>query len=361
MTTHLLLPNAGIDLGFFQVKTASGRGTTRNSTEIHTNIFPSFAPTIASSNKGLMALRTRDDSAVVDVDGVSFFVGESSMDMIDASGHTRAFNEEYCLSPIYRALFLGALWQIAKRYGVKSSLTIKHLVLGLPITTIAEYKAVVRDKALGTHFIPCPFEPDQNIKVTIEDVLVVAQPHGRAVAYAQGEGRNKVKPDSNILVLDMGGGTFDWFVCNGRFNPNTNACGALPTGTLNCASEIMNSIKPALVNFPGSMARVDVALRAGGESFDLAGVTYKIGMYTKQVDTLIGGAIDRMRMKVGNLGSLDHILLTGGGASLLERVSERSLERFKHLIRVDPDPVYSNVKGFFVISEMVTRAQSQAR
>lgn len=354
-TKHLVMPNAAIDLGFFQVKTASGRGTSKSGSEILKDIFPSFAPLIDEETKGLMSLNGGADSGVVvEVDGMSYFVGESSHRMFGSAGNTRASNERYCLTPTYKALFLGALWQIAKRQGVECSLNIKHMVLGLPLTTLLEHNVFVQEMAKGTHVIPSPFSPTTSMKVTIEEAMVVAQPQGGIVSYANGEGRTIVKPHDDVLVLDMGGGTFDWFVCDGEFQPSYKVCGALPLGTLNCAAAILQKIKPTLANSPKAMNRVDVALRTGSGSFDLGGESYEIEHFTKQVDTLVGSAIDQMQSKVGEFRGLDHILLTGGGAGLLKRVCDEALKSSKKVIRMDPDPVYSNVDGFFIISEMVT-------
>ena len=354
-TKHLVMPNAAIDLGFFQVKTASGRGTSKSGSEILKDIFPSFAPLIDEETRGLMSLSARTDSGVaVEVNGMSYFVGESSHRMFGSAGNTRASNERYCLTPSYKALFLGALWQIAKRHGVECSLNIKHLVLGLPLTTLVEHNGLVQEMARGTHVIPSPFSPTTSMKVTVEEAMVVAQPQGGIVSYANGEGRNLVKPQDDVLVLDMGGGTFDWFVCDGEFQPSYKVCGALPLGTLNCAAAILQSIKPTLANSPKAMNRVDMALRSNSGSFDLGGESYEIDRFTKQVNALVSGAIEQMQTKVGELGTLDHILLTGGGAGLLKRVCDEALKSSKKVIRMDPDPVYSNVDGFFIISEMAT-------
>lgn len=351
---HLVIPNAGIDLGFFQVKVASGRGTSKTGTEIITDLFPSFASVLDAETKGMMALSFHNaGGAIVEVGGTSFFVGDAAMRMLGSTGNLRASSERYALSPTYHALFLGALWQIVKRHGVDTSLTIKHMVLGLPLTTLFEHSDAVEKMATGKHVIPSPFGSDQSMTVIVEQAMVVAQPQGGIFSYAHGAGRTSVAETDDVLVMDMGGGTFDWFLCDGKFQPSYKFCGALPTGTLNIASEILKNIKPSLINSPRAMLRVDTALRDAGE-FKLADITYKIDDFASHTRPLIEGAIDQMRSKVGELDSLNHILLTGGGARHLESACKDLLENFKGMIRIDPDPVYSNVKGFYGISETMT-------
>jgi predicted membrane-bound spermidine synthase len=51
---------------------------------------------------------------------------------------------------------------------------------------------------------------------------------------------------------------------------------------------------------------------------------------------------------------LDHILITGGGATILERVFLRSYPELAKITIVDQEPVYSNVKGFLHISKIVS-------
>lgn len=356
MTTniHARLKHAAIDLGFYQVKLAMSRATGPLGSEIVTSMFNSYAPTVDKNQLAHMEMaKDAADGALFEVNDVAYFVGASAMNMFDATGYARVSNEKYCTTPTYKALFLGALWQLAKSRNATGGLTIDSLVLGLPFTTLIQQHVTVRDMALGEHRIPSPFKPNHQINVTVKSATVVAQPQGGAVNYANSEGRNLVKPHHKILVLDMGGGTFDWFVCNGEFQPNYALSDATPIGTLNCAAKVLDQIKPSFKNNPDLMERVDSALRLGQDEFEIGGQSYKVADYISHVEGLISKAITTMRGKVGDLDVFDHILLTGGGAELLGRFCAQSLEGRQRVIRMDSDPVFSNVKGFYIISELL--------
>jgi plasmid segregation protein ParM len=351
---HFEIQNAAIDIGFFQVKSVSRRATSEFGANTLKDIFPSFAVAIDKQTAALVSLSSRSDTGVVvDLEGISYFVGEDSIRMFGSAGILRASNERYAQTPVYQALFLGALWRISKQHGADTTLTIKHLVLGLPLTTLVDQHAFVQNMATGTHTIPSPVYAGQTLEVTIEEVAVVPQPKGSIVSYSKGEGRSIVKPEDEILVLDLGGGTFDWFVCDGRFRPSFMLCGALPFGTLNCAAFILQSINPRLVSSPKSMKIIDRALRAGCGTFSLDGESYSIEDFSKEIDSLVVHVVDQMRTQVGELGVLDHILLTGGGARILQLACGVALRDCMRVMRVDPDPVFSNVNGFFQISEMM--------
>jgi PRTRC genetic system protein D len=351
-TKDLLMPNAGIDLGYFQVKIASSKETSGSGIESRKDHFPSFAPTVyldslAHLPRGLNNYK----GVVIKINGLSHYVGEDSIRAFDSAGHTRAFNERYCLTPIYKALLLGALWRIAKSHGVKGCLTIRHLVLGLPFTTLVEHHNFVQEMAKGEHEIPSPFCASETINVVIEEAMVVAQPQGGGVSWANREGRNLIKPNDEILILDLGGGTFNWFSCNGRYQPNYKECGSLPIGTLNCSSTVLRCIKPRLVNSPEAMSRVDQALHNGGGSFELAGKSYFTSDFSNEINSLVRSAIYQMQSLVGELGVFQHILLTGGGAGLLKRICDGEFKNSHKRIRMVSDPVFANVDGFYIISQ----------
>ena len=75
--------------------------------------------------------------------------------------------------------------------------------------------------------------------------------------------------------------------------------------------------------------------------------------YWPTVRSLVIDALNQMKNKVGDIEVMDHILLTGGGASILDRVCKEVMADRQKVIRIDGDPVFSNVKGFFEIAEML--------
>jgi plasmid segregation protein ParM len=352
---HLVIQNSAIDIGFHQVKIATARKSSRGGSEIHTTLYPSFAPSILVNSFGAMNQLSGDpDGVTVLVNSVAYFVGRGSMRYMDASGTARANNDLYCKSDQYKALFLGALWHLACHHDATGSLSIRHMVLGLPFTTLLSENHFVHDLARGVHAIPSPLNPQQTIEVRVEDVNVVAQPQGAVVHFSEGEGRNLVKPDHQLLVLDFGGGTFDWFVCNGEYQPIYARCGAARLGTLKLAASICEQINPAFVQTPKAMERVDLALQRAQSKFEIGGDVYELSVFLPLVKSIISDALSQMGTKVGGLGDMDHILVTGGGANIVGRYIDTAFPGRQKVIRIDPDPVFSNVRGFFQISEMIS-------
>lgn len=351
--THVITQSAAIDIGFYSVKVALSKTSGDVTTQILTKSFPSFAPRVKGQEQQHLPGSAKPDGIVVTVDQVRYFVGPSSINMVDGSGATRSSNENYSRSAAYKALFLGSLYYIAQHFKASGSLTIDTLVMGLPLTTVFQQADALIEMSTGTHTIPSPTNPEENLQIHVKNVTVVAQPQGAVVNYKFHQGKNRIKDDHNILVMDMGGGTFDWFLCNGIFVPNYNRCDATQIGSLNCSAAVCDQIKDTFKTSPIAMDRVDKALSNNSETFEIGGEEYMMADYWPTVRSLVIDALNQMKNKVGDIEVMDHILLTGGGASILDRVCKEVMADRQKVIRIDGDPVFSNVKGFFEIAEMV--------
>ena len=352
---HMVIPAAGIDIGFYTTKFTLGESLGSGGTTILVDQFPSIAPKVAHDRLHQLANTKRLDGTTVSVEKVDHFVGKSVHSMVGPAGGVRAASDDYCQTPTYKALLLGAFFYIARHHSSPSSLVIDFLTLGLPLNTVYSHSPFVQALAEGEHTIPSPSNPDRTIKVIVRNVVVVAQPQGAMVNFTSGLG-HAVKPDQQALVLDMGGGTFDWFVCDGEFLPNYQLSGAAPIGAIACAGAICERIKPGLRSKHRILDRVDVALRTGAATVNISGVDYKMDDYWQFARSVLQEGLDQMKRHVGDLDSMDHILLTGGGASLLERVATSVLHDYSHVMVMDKDPVFSNVRGFHIISKIVAAA-----
>lgn len=354
---HSVITAAGIDIGFFSTKFTLGQHTGQSGTEIVADQFPSLAPKSPQKTLPILAHSSALDAVIINVDNVDYCVGKSVLSMGGPSGSVRAASENFCQTPAYKALLLGAFYYMAKHHGGTGSLLIKHLTLGLPLNTVFAHAEFVKQMAEGEHVIPCPNQPDKKMKVFVQNVIVVAQPQGAMVNYTSGLMR-KIKSEDQALVLDMGGGTFDWFICNGDFLPDYFLCGAAPIGALACSSAICERIKPGLKSQPRTLDKVDRALRNGDPTVQITGVDYTMADYWPIVASLIEESLEQMRLQVGKLDDMDHILLTGGGAGILQKVAERSLSDYRLITVMDRDPVFSNVKGFHRIAQMIGGVES---
>lgn len=310
--------------------------------------FPSLAPRLSGS---LQHLATMDslDGAVIEVEpGVRHFVGRDVFHMVATTGN-RAVTQDYSQTSDYKAIFLAALFHIARDLGVTEKLEIDTLVMGLPLSTVYTHSSALREMAKGMHTIPSPSIKGATMEVVIQHVTVIAQPQGALLAHGLGHAVTS-GADFNTLVLDMGGGTFDWFMAKG-VKPNRMLCGAAAIGALACASAVCNEIRSDLKDSPEVMARVDRALRESAPTVLITGVVYEMKKFELVVQRVLQDAIEQMRSSVLSMDAVDRILVTGGGAPLMYKALERTLPQYQHLLEIDREPVSSNVRGFHILAE----------
>jgi len=343
----ITLPAIGVDVGFFSTKFSIGRHGNRGG-DIEVRQFPSLAPRISTALKEVSAKDGLQGVLIEVEEGVRHFVGKDVFHLIGTS-NSRAVTPDYCLTADYRALFLGALFHIAREHEADSDLLIKVLIAGLPLSTVYTHSKGLEVFIKGPHTIPNPADPSRTIRVTVERPMVIAQPQGALIAHGIGNGP-AVPGDFNTLVLDMGGGTFDWFVAKG-VKPNRALCGATSIGALACAAAICDEIKPGLKDNPDIMARVDRALRDEDEFVTVTGIKYEMRKFEPIIHRVLDDAIEQMRKSVGSLDSMDKILVTGGGARMLKKALDVALPEYSRLIHVDDEPVASNVRGFHALAE----------
>lgn len=348
---NLILKNIGIDVGFFSTKYTTGKtvGARSSSASIHTGVFPSIPA--KTENVTPYAGTGSLDGAAILVAGQTFFVGASAPTLVGPEGMIRRGSEDYCKTPGYEALFKGALWHIARHHDVRKTLVIENLVVGLPLSTLKTHTAYLKGASAGIHHLPSPLNPNQIITVDVKNVFVAPQPQGSVINFMNSQGANKIKADHVVLVLDMGGGTFDWYVCSGMLEPRYKLCGATNTGTLSCTTEICRSIRPSLATNPIALERVDNAIRTNAESFELGGQKYDMADFWPMVISHVQSSFDEMRAAVGDLFVVDHIILSGGGANVLKMALETKYSDISSRIHIDSDHVFGNVKGFHQIAE----------
>jgi plasmid segregation protein ParM len=261
----------------------------------------------------------------------------------------RAVSTDYSTTPSYKALFLGALAYLETHFGATTRIDIKHMVVGLPLSTVGSHQSALKRMVEATHSVSIG-DGEHQVEIQIHRATVVAQPMGALLSA--GLGMRQRPNGDNTLILDMGGGTFDWFVCTG-LNPKQQRCGAAPIGMLSCAAAVCERIKAGLSTNREIMARVDEALRTSQSTVRVTGRDIELAQYLPEVDAVLHGALEAMLKSVGTLDDIDSIMLTGGGASLLSKVAASKLKAYTHIIRIDSDPATSNVRGFHILAEFL--------
>ena len=338
----------GLDVGFFSTKFSEGRNGLGGSA-IMVSQFPSVAPRIPGASQHLAA-KDDLDGVVLEVErGVRHFVGKDVFNMTSAPG-SRAVTADYSLTSDYKALFLGALFYLAKdRCVAGDRMTISHLVAGLPLSTVYTHSSKVEMNLTGMHLVPHPADRTGFLHIEVQAVKVIAQPQGALLAQGIGAGANS-RSEFNILVLDLGGGTFDWFYARGA-RPNRARCGAIQIGVLACAAAVCDEIASELKDDAEIMRRVDKALSDRAEFVTISGVSHRMRDFWGVVRRVLRDAIEQMLKSVGSLNGVDQILLTGGGAKLMYEALSDSLPKYKQLLRMDLEPVSSNTRGFHLLAE----------
>ena len=349
------LPCAAVDVGYFSTKyTLEARGS-----EIHCASFPSVAPraggsetsSFASIGSGLNVVRVKAGDH-------EFYVGPEAM--LRKSGRTpRVVLESFASRPEYLALLHGALYQIAKFHlGGKNephTLEISDLVLGLPLNTLRQFSDRLKEIATGTHELPSLVRGGKPLTVTVKRTTVIAQPHGTVIYNMVSR---KMAEGQHWLVLDLGGGTFDWFVTFGH-KVLTDMCGAHPRGMLAAANAVADAIKTGMRDDPIMIDRIDTAIRTGASHINMLGGPHPMEQYKPLVEGVIGECIDKMFDSIESLNSIDTIVATGGGAKILAQQLAKRAPEAKGSILIDDEPIYSNVRGFFLVGQQL--GQSRAK
>lgn len=352
--TSTVLDTLAVDVGFFQTKYTLGRTSSPKGigTAIQVGSFPSVAP---QSIEVELQGATAPQGVNIAHNNMKFFVGKGAMNLLDSTGLVREASEHYCHTNEYAALFKGALWHIAAHHRVTGSMTVKHLVVGLPMSTIYEEADFIESLCLGVHELPSTDAEPRAIKIDVKSVTVVAQPHGGSVNFVRNAPVGLVKPTDKILLIDMGGGTFDWFVSNPDHTPIPRLCGATNVGTLKVATEVASMIKSSFKSNQFAIDAIDMALRTGSKQIEIGSSVYEVNDYWEKVCSTVMSAITKMMSSVKSMDIIKHIIVSGGGALLVERVLREKMPELANLIRVDSDPVHANVKGFHQIGEFLNQ------
>lgn len=342
-----------MDVGYFSVKLSLGRKLVDGNSVIHTDLFPSLAPRLPAGMTLETAMKSKTDGCVVNVNGVCYYVGRDAI-LYSSGREPREVLPDYSNTDKYRALFLGGLHYIAQDVGAKGDLTIKHLVLGLPLNNFATHHVALTKMAEGVHELPDPRNPHAVRCITVQRVSVIVQPQGALTNYAiqnQTESR-----EGWTLVVDPGGGTLDWFVARGR-QPNWQRSGAYPKSMLHCSYAVADAINPTWRDNFEIIERIDRAIREGAPSFKTAGHVYELSGYTTAIEAVVKEATDKMAAALGSMDNLDRIIFTGGGAKVFFDYMAEHYPVHKKIMHVDMDSVFANVKGFQLAGEFLTASK----
>lgn len=356
----LTIPAAGIDVGYFSNKFVLGSKKVNGNVELVCDGFVSVCPLVTRTNgeSNLLGGVREAEGITVEIDGALHFVGPDA-GLRGNSSDTRAVLPNYAASSEYRALVKGALYYIAEfnltDYPHINRLEINVMGCGLPMTTIDIAQPDVLKAINGVHILPPLPGRKENLIVNVKASLVIPQPQGALINYASSAGTSSAIED-NILVVDMGGGTLDWFMTVNR-KRSVERSGAHQSGMLQAVRAVCEAIRPGLGLDAIVVDRVDKALRSESKIVKLSGKHMDLKPYISTAEGVIAKSIHKMLEKAGGLDSMDMILLTGGGAEMVRPIMANLLGDREDIIKMDADPVYSNVKGFYKLAYQVAHGK----
>ena len=338
---------AGTDVGFFSTKFSLGTVDGDATQKILVDQFPSLAPVPTTPPVQLPGTLPYD-GGFIPVDGANYWVGKSVGQLVRSSFGIRNANRNFSRTGEYKALLLGSFYYMARHHGAQHGLVIDNLVLGLPLTTVFTHSADLKAMAQGEHLIPVPGDEDRQMTVQVKRVAVLSQPQGALMTFQRK--LDKQVRNQELIVADMGGGTFDWFVSEG-LRPTVAACGAAEYGALSAAAAMCDVLDASYKANPKIMKLMDVAMREDAPTIELRGEQHEMSKLWGAAEAVVMSGLSQMDNQVGNTDSVKHVWLTGGGAFLLAKYMPKKFPHLTSRIQIDTDPVYSNVKGFHMLAQ----------
>lgn len=315
-----------IDIGYGNTKFSRGKDERG---EILCGLFPSIANPDINEQDITSGVMHQRNVFKVDVNGVTYEVGEDSA-INKNKGGGKILSADYIESPQYMALTKGALKSIDEP-------VIDNLICGLPVAYMNKQEKL-SELMEGVHKVY------DDLNVTVKDVSVLAQPLGALFDYGLSEGPSRYKElkSQNALVIDVGYYTFDWLY-SVKMKTDNSRSSHHEGGMSVVLSEIAKQIGKdfSLDNFK-DLNFVDEALQAGNMS--LFGKTYKTDEYLGLCAKFAEDAVNAMKNQIGLGYEISTIVVTGGGAFAYIDAIRKYYPN--HEIKVLPDSVYSNVRGF---------------
>lgn len=340
-----------IDVGYFSVKFTFGRKVINGVPAIAVNHFPSLAPRLAQGMSPQTVLNGSPNGVLVEVDGVEYFVGRD-VNLFCSGQEPRDVLPDYCLSSKYLALLRGAMHHMWIDAGGPAELIIKHLVVGLPLTTYQEFRQTLQARVIGEHLIPDIAKAGSYRRISVEHCSVIVQPQGALVNF--GNVNRHIYEDHWSLVIDAGGGTLDWFVTRGR-SPNWQRSGSYNRSMLACSYAVADKIDRSWRDNFDVIERIDRAICEKRRSFTVSGKSYCLADYESDIIAILKESVDRVQAKVVSFDGLDTILFAGGGSAVFYDYFRSRFPNLTHIMHIDEEPVYSNVKGFQLAGEILSR------
>ena len=325
------------DIGYGYTKYGSNRKGDCGRFELR--MFPSLAGLADrdSDEQSSSILSDNKNLVVVDVKGRGYKVGPDS----HLNQGERSLSEKYIESDEHYALLKGALaYSNSNFYDV--------YVVGLPVTHMRNTSKIntLKEIVKGTHKVG-----ERNI--VIKEVVILPQPMGAYMTFANGNGAYAKLKKERVLVCDPGRYTFDYYVTeNGK--PIDHLCGSHNFSVNRIINDISKNIGKHIGGHYDSSIRIEEAIASG--VIRLKGEELAIEQFiSDNTRALIRDAISRMRNSLEHVELIEKVLVCGGAANLFTKDIEESLN-VKPV--VFSTPIFANLKGYLIAGAIKSTAKS---
>lgn len=320
----------GLDIGYSNLKLAYG----------HSGQTPSemIVPSGAAPESCLPhGIRMTNDGTSVQIDNESWRIGlpHGRFDQ-----WSRALHQNYSDAPSYRALFHGALV-------LSGEIRIDKVVTGLPVSHWQDVslRQNVGEKLTGRH------EVMENRWVDVGMVEVIPQPLGAYLDQLWRSDRDaQVLSEGRVLVVDPGFYSVDWIVIEAGALRRSGSGSSLDAMSV-VIREAGDLIEKDL---QGQISRGDIedALRRGRDQMFLYGDAICVTPYLQQASKRVTYQLtEQLRESLRReAGSVDVIILAGGGATFYKDAVTAAFSRSRVLSSTHPER--ANARGFFYFGEM---------
>jgi plasmid segregation protein ParM len=218
--------------------------------------------------------------------------------------------------------------------------SIDLLVVGLPVANYSAKRRELTRRLEGEH------EAGNGHRVVVKEVWVLPQSMGTLVAYARDSGRQELLQRHRSLIVDCGSRTFDWLLAEG-FRVVDKKSHSANRGMLHVLQAIGDSISREIGERYYDFERIDRALRLN-DPLMIAGKKHSIHPHATAAKHIASQAVQELRNRLDvqddSVLTIDNIVVSGGGAFFFKEAIQSAFPR--HELRVLPNSMYSNVRGF---------------
>lgn len=325
---------AAIDIGYRNTKCMFSAGPNHPTRSL---IFPSLAlPAVGNQP---IRLLDRRNTRLVEVDGAPYEIGPD-VDLLSGTHTALVLHENYIHTPEHRALFLGAL-----SYMGFSEIDV--LAVGLPVEFMSQQSNELKKRLTGVHTVPGLGQ------VRVKHVVVLPQPLGGLIDHLTRLGNNPGAASRTTLLIDPGFFTVDWTASRGlKYLPGLT--GSFPAGISQVLQSMARGISDDLGVRYDNLQALDRALVSG--ELRVAGQPVDTQHYLENGRERLVPAIHALCNQVGSGLDIDHIVIGGGGATIITPLIQQTFP--KHHVEQMPTPVMANVRGFFLMAQGARNASN---